>query len=209
MMTQPNDLQIVRGNFFNRDDLPRLTLVNDMLSFNNKCVELLDAEYVNIIVSEENKTIQIRKSRKYDFDSVKWFNVRKGKKRARKIRSPIFTAKFFNDLGFDYDHKYRLNGELRKDEVEELIFYADNPQTFVFDKTSGKYVARYPENWADSFGIPVSEHSDHKFHTFEDYVVLDITLEKVSKSTGEEQDEKTAARMNELTEKYVKDGGYL
>ena len=80
-MMMDEDLQILRGNYFYRDDLPRVTMANDTISFNNICVQLLDAEYVNIIVSRKNKCIQVRKSTRYDFNSVRWYNLKKGRKR--------------------------------------------------------------------------------------------------------------------------------
>ncbi len=212
--TQPEatDLEVVRGNYFNRDNIPRLTLVNDILSFSNICVDLLDAEYVNVLVSRENKTVQIRKSTRYNLNSIRWFNVSKktGAKRARKVKSPMLIALLFRELGFDFDHKYRLDGEYRSGDVEELIFYADNPQVFVLDENEEKrkYVTRFPSDWQNSFGIPIREHEDHKLHNFEKYTVLDITLEKVTKVEGTADDREEAARMNELTNKYVKEGGY-
>ena len=212
IQTQPDDLQIVRGNYFFRDNIPRLTLSNDMLAFNNTCVDLLDAEYVNILVSGENKTIQIRKSTRYNLNSVRWFNVRRkdGCRRARKIKSRMFTALFFKELGFDFDHKYRLDGEFRSGDVDELIFYADDPQVFVLEENCEKkrFTERYPDSWRDSFGIPVREHEDHKLHNFEGLTVLDITLEKVTTVDGDTDGEEDATRINELTEKYVKEGGY-
>ncbi|MBR5361247.1 MAG: hypothetical protein IK123_10195, partial [Lachnospiraceae bacterium] len=155
------------------------------------------------------KTIQIRKSTRYDFHSVKWYNVKKGRKHSRKIKSRMFTALFFNELGFDFDHKYRLNGELREADVKELVFFADDPQVFVLEENNEKkrFEARYPKDWQESFGIPVSDHEDHKLHTFENYTVLDILLEKVSEVEGTD-DEEDAVRLSELTNKYVKEGGF-
>ena len=203
------DLEIVRGQYFNRDNIPRLTLSNDILSFNNTCVDLFDPEYVNILVSRKNKTVQIRKSTPYDPNSVRWFNLKKGEKKARKIKSRMLTAMLFEDLGFDYDHKYRLDGEYRTGNVNELIFYADNPQIFVLEEVEGKarYVKKYQDDWRDSYGIPVREHEDHKLHNFEDYTVLDITLEKVT-DADESPDSEEAARMRELTSKYVMEDRY-
>ncbi len=207
-MMMDEDLQIVRGNYFYRDDLPRVTLANDTICFNNICVQLLDAEYVNIIVSRKNKYIQVRMSTRYDFNSVRWYNLKKGRKRSRKIKSRMFIALFFDELGYDYDHKYRLNGEYRDGTVPELIFYAENPQVLVLDENAEKkrFKERYQEDWRNSFGIPVREHKDHKLHTFEGYTVLDITLDRITE-VEESQDENTE-RLSELTNKYVKEGGY-
>lgn len=210
-IVQAADLEVVRGNYFNRDNIPRLTLVNDLLSFSNICVDLLDAEYVNILVSRENKTIHIRKSTRYNLNAIRWFNVSRkdGKRRARKVKSPMLTALLFNELGFDFDHKYRLDGELRNGDVKELVFFAGNPQAYVLDENEEKrkYVARFPADWQASFGIPIREHEDHKLHNFEKYTVLDITLEKVTEAE-DPADAKEAARMSELTNKYIKEGGY-
>ena len=207
---EPADLQIVRGQYFYRDHIPRLTLVNDMLSFSNKCVELLDAEYVNILISSESKTVRIRKCAPYDMNSVRWFNLKKGIRRARKIKSRMLTAQFFNDLGFDYDHKYRLEGEYRTGTVDELIFFADTPEVFVLEKNGEKesYVRKFHDDWRGSYGIPVREHTDHKLHTFENYTVLDITLEKVVNAEDASADPDEVARMNELTSKYIREDGY-
>lgn len=206
-MKEPIELEIVRGDYFYRDDLPYLTLYKDMLSFNNRCVRLLsDPKYVNIIVAKDNKTIHIRGSKSTDFNAVRWYNIKKGVKRSRKIRSRMMTAKLFDKVGFDYGHKYRLRGEYRDDEVPELIFYVDEAQVYVLEEEDGekRFVQRFKEDWRDSFGIPVSENKGHKINTFEDYVVLDVTLERVEESNSGESDAEMVERLKELKEKYIK-----
>ena len=211
-METENDLQIIRGNYFYRDDVPKLTLYDDMLIFNNCCVNLLkEPQYVNILVSNDGSAIHIRGCRKYDFNSVKWYNLKGGQKRARRIRSRMLTAMLFERIGYDYDHKYVLSGEYRENDVPELVFYSDNPQVFIIstdDENHKRFKERYPKEWRESFGIPVSQHEDHKLRTFEEYVVMDVTLEKVVKVEDRDSDEE-AERLKELKEKYVKEGsGY-
>lgn len=201
------ELEIVRGDYFYRDDLPYLTLYNDMLSFNNRCVSLLsDPKYVNIIVAKDHKTIHIRGSKSTDFNAVRWYNIKKGVKRSRKIRSKMMTAKLFDKVGFDYGHKYRLSGEYRDDDVPELVFYVDEAQVYVLKEENGKkwFVQRFKEEWQDSYGIPVSENKGHKINTFEDYIVLDVTLERVEEMSKGEPDAETVERLKELKEKYIK-----
>lgn len=201
------DLEIVRGNYFYRDDLPYLTLYKDLFSFNNRCVSLLsEPEYVNIILSRDGKTIHVRGSKRYDFNAVRWYNVKKGVKKSRKIRSRMLTTLLFNKTKFDYGHKYRLNGEYRADDVPELVFYVDDPQVFVLMEKDGKkwFEERFPADWQGRFGIPVSEVKGHTLNTFEDYKVLDVTLERVTEIKDEGHDAESAERLNELREKYIK-----
>ena len=210
-METNNDIQIVHGSFFFNDDVPKLTLYNDMLAFNNCCIKLLhDSQYVNILVSRDGRTIYIRGCRRYDFNAVRWYNLKAGAKKARKIRSRMLTAMLFDRLGFDFDHKYVLRGEYREVDVPELVFYSDSPQIFIVqedDEDHKHFIERYSEDWRDNFGIPISEHNDHKLHTFEEYVVLDVSLERAVKV--ETADDEEVARLRELKEKYVKDGnGY-
>ena len=136
-----------------------------MLAFNNCCVKLLkDPRYVNISISRDGSSIHIQGCREYDFNAVRWYNNRSGVKKARKIRSRMTTAMLFERLGFDYDHKYVLKGEYREDEVPKLVFYSDSPQVFILkedDEHHKRFIERYPDDWKDRFGIPVSEHKDH------------------------------------------------
>ncbi len=202
-----SDYEIVRGQFLDRSYLPYLTLYNDTLSFNNRCVELLcDCEYVNIIPQKDGEVIRIRGCQSYDFDAVKWYNVKKGQKKARKIRSRILTAMLFNKLGFDYGHKYKLVGEYRNSDVDELLFYSANPQVYVLNEENGmrRFLEKYPETWKDSFGIPESKRKSHNLVTFEDYAVLDVTLEKVNRREGTAKSEEEIKKMRELKEKYIK-----
>ncbi len=202
-----DDLEVVRGQYFDRGYMPALTLYNDTLSFNNRCIELLsDCEYVNIIAQKDGKAIRIRGCDSCDFDAVKWYNVKRGQKKARKIRSRMLTAMLFSKLGFDYEHKYRLIGEYRDTDVAELYFCLSDPQVFVLDDTGlrRRFVERYPEDWRYSFGIPLSTRKGHKIVTFEDYSVLDVTLKKVDRLAEDAESAEEVEKMRELKERYIK-----
>ncbi len=202
-----DDLEIIRGQFFDRTHVPYLTLYNDMLAFNDCCIELLgDCEYVNIIVEKDGKIIRVRGCESCDYDSIRWYKLKRGIKIPRRMRSRMFTAMLFDRLGFDYDHKYRLQGEYSDTDVPELIFYTSNPQVFVLREWDGRqrFVERYPEDWKDSFGIPVSKRKRRRLATFEEYTVLDVKLDKVDQLVEDTVDTEDIEKMNELKEKYIK-----
>ena len=201
-----DDLEIVRGGFFNRRGIPYLTIYQDMLSFNNICVELLgDSQYVNILVGRSDKSIHIRGCRRDDFNAVKWYDEKKGRKMARKIKSRMMIAMLFDELGYDIGHKYRLIGQYRYD-VPELVFDTSDPLVYVLRDFEGmrRFEQKYPQDWKESFGIPLSGQEGHKIKTFEDYTILDVTLEKVDPVNEDLLDEEAIERLQELKEKYIK-----
>lgn len=200
-----DDLEMVRGAYFNRRGVPMLTIYQDVLAFNNPCVELLgDCEYVNLFVEREDHNIHVRGCGEYDFNAIKWYDIRKGKKCSRKIKSRMMVAMLFDRLGYDIGHKYRLIGWYRED-VPEIIFDATDPLVYVVRDMDGKrrFEQKYPEDWRNSFGIPASGCITHKINLFEEYAVLDVTLEKVEKIVPDHDDE-SVERMQELKEKYIK-----
>ena len=202
-----DELEIVRGQYFDRTHVPYLTLYNDILSFNDSCIELMgDCEYVNIIIEKDGKIIRVRGCEISDYDSVRWYKVKRGIKVPRKMRSRMFTAMLFDRLGFDYEHKYRLRGEYSDTDVPELIFYTSDPQVFVLREWDGRqrFVERYPEDWKDSFGIPISKRKRRRIATFEEYTVLDVKLDKVDQLIEDTVDAEDVEKMNELKEKYIK-----
>lgn len=207
-MVRMDELEIVRGGFFARRGIPHLTIYQDMLSFNNRCVELLgDSEYVNLLVGKADNYIHVRGCRSNDFNAVKWYEVKKGRKMARKIKSRMMIAMLFDRLGYDIGHKYRLIGEYRE-EVPELVFDTSDPLVYVLKDIDGirRFEQKYPKDWKDSFGIPLSGQKGYCIKTFEDYTVLDVTLERVDPINEDLADKEAVERMQELKEKYIRGG---
>ena len=200
-----DNLEIVRGAYLNRRNVPILTIYQDILAFNNACVGLLgDCEYVNLLVERDGHNIRVRGCERYDFNAVKWYDTRNGRKYSRKVRSRMMVAQLFDRLGYDIGHKYRLIGQYRED-VPELVFDAADPLVYIVVDVEGKkrFEQKFPEDWRESFGIPISGYIGHKINLFEEYAVLDVTLEKVVKIASD-QDKEAVERMQELKEKYIK-----
>ena len=110
--------------------------------------------------------------------------------RGRKIRSRMRVAMLFDRLGYDIGHKYRFFGEYRED-VPELVFSTEDPLMYVLKDIDGmkRFEERYPLGWKDSFGAPASDAQGNRLNTFEEYTVLDVTLEKVGRVIENAEDE--------------------
>ena len=201
-----DQLEIVRGSYYQRRGIPFLALYDDVLVFNNRCVELLVSEYVIIIVDRDDMSIRVRESRSSDFNAVRWYDIKKGRKMPRKIKSRMMTAMLFDKLGYDPGHRYKLFGIYRDEDEPEIVFSTSDPQIHVLGENEGRkrFVPKYPEEWKDSFGIPLSGYEGHKIKTFEEYTVLDVTLKKVDRAGDNEIDAEEAKRMRELKEKYIR-----
>ena len=199
-------IEVVRGSYYQRRGIPFLALYDDTLMFNNRCIELLDCEYALLIVDRNNMSIRVRGSRSSDFNAVRWYDIKHGQKVARKIRSRMMTALLFDELGYDCGHRYKLFGVFRDEEVPELVFDTSDPQVYVMTERAGRkrFVPRYPEEWRDSFGIPLSGYEGHNIKTFEEYTVLDVTLESVDRAGSSDIDGEELKRMRELKEKYIR-----
>ena len=90
--------------------------------------------------------------------------------------------------------------------MPELVFNTADPLVYILKDFDGmrRFEERYPLGWKDSFGVPASGIQGHRLNTFEEYTVLDVTLEKVGRVDDDSSDQSGVERLEELKAKYIK-----
>lgn len=161
--------QVVRREFFSHRFDPTLTIKGNSITFNNACISRLDQViYVQVLVNPTAEKLVIRPCSEGARDAIRWCVTRDDKRKSRQITCGLFTAKLYDMMGWETLYRYKLQGTRINYQGEQLYVFdltsteAFLPQVKETDE-NGKVKRRktmpmYPENWRDSFGMPVREH---------------------------------------------------
>lgn len=161
--------QVVRREFFSHRFDPTLTIKGNSITFNNACIARLDdVVYVQVLVNPAAEKLVIRPCDEGARDAIRWCNARNDKRKSREINCRLFTAKLYDLMGWETLYRYKLQGTTINYQGQQLfVFDLTSTEVYLPQMTetdsSGKaktVKARivYPDNWKDSFGIPVHEH---------------------------------------------------
>ena len=186
--------QVVRREFFAHTLEPALTIRMDSIVFNTACIRKCEnVVYVQLLVSRERKKLVIRPCGQDDKDAIRWCIVDGSDRRTRTIRSDIFSGMLYGMMGWDADYRYKLQG---------TTFSFQGQPMYVFDLTAtevymlqgkpgtgeGKAYSRkacYPEEWKDTFGLPVAEHREYtKIDLFDGYVTFSGAGDRKKTASG-------------------------
>lgn len=181
--------QVVRGEFFAHLFEPSVTIANEKVSVNSACIRKLpDTEYVQFLVNPKEKKLAVRPCDEMAKDSFCWAGVgADGKRKPKTISCRIFFAKVMNLMGWNPGYRYKILGKLIRTKEEMLfVFDLSSAETFKRGKADGENSQRraiYPNDWKDSFGVPVKEHQDMTLvKIFDDYTVFRINKEEERKN---------------------------
>ena len=110
-------------------------------------------------------------------------------------------------MGWNVSYKYKIQGNLIKNKGELLMVFNMNetevytPITKNEDGTIIKCNPYYPEDWRDSFGLPVNEHSESLVVSMlEGYQRLEYTQKRRVKQKKEEQNTNQASIFDLMSE---------
>ena len=189
--------QVVRREFFAHTLEPALTIRGDSLFFNTACIRKCeDVVYVQLLINQEQKKLVIRPCGQDDKDAVRWCVVKGENRRTRTIKSDIFSGMLYDLMGWDTGYRYKLLG-VSFEFQGQCLYLFDLTATEVYMNQSrsvdenGKVTysrkASYPEEWKDTFGLPVSEHLQYtKIDLFDGYATFNVTGEKIEGTSKEE-----------------------
>lgn len=179
---------IVRREMFAHMRVPAVTIRNDSITFNTACIDgLEDAVYIQVMVSQNQKRMAIRKCEEDDKDALRWCIAKPDKRKSRKIVGRQFTKLIYEMMDWDPKCRYKITGhrisfegeQLYVFELEEPEIYHERPKRTKEEKqqleqtmtpeeleelkkkeASASRKPFYPDDVENSFGVPVSEHED-------------------------------------------------
>ena len=165
------NFQVVRGEFFSHTLEPSFTLCNCKAYVNAACLKKLpNYDYIQLLVSPEEKILAIRPCPERKKDSFRWRQGSFGHT-PKKITCPIFFAKIMTLMNWDPNLRYRFLGKFIQANDEHLfVFDLNSPEIYQPDiKTP-----LYPTDWAKQFGIPEKEHKRvMQISIFDKYAVFE------------------------------------
>ena len=198
--------QVVRREFFSHKFDPTLTIRNNGIVFNNACISKLDeVVYVQVLINPDTGKLVVRPCDEGARDAVRWCIARDDKRKSRQISCSMFTAKLYDLMGWETLYRYKMQGTRISYQGEQLYVF-DLTSTEVFipatqdtGEPEGKprktTAVRFLENWRDSFGLPVAEHTaSTQIDLNEGYGMMDdmkgesaeqMPMEMVDQETGE------------------------
>lgn len=176
--------QVVRREFYAHLFDPAVNFRIDNVTFNSASVRKLRSLYIQILVNPSEKKMLIRECEEDSKDAIKWCRVQAstGKKIPRKILCRMFGVKIYEMMKWNPEYKYKIQGNLIRFEGQVfLLYYLKETEIFtpILKEVDGKKVKSapyYPEDWRDSFGLPVDEHSESMIlNMLEGYQRLEYT----------------------------------
>lgn len=198
--------QVVRREFFSHKFDPTLTIRSNGIVFNNACISKLDeVVYVQVLINPDTGKLVVRPCDEGARDAVRWCIARDDKRKSRQISCSMFTAKLYDLMGWETLYRYKMQGTRISYQGEQLYVF-DLTSTEVFipatqdtgepeGKPRKKTAVRFLENWRDSFGLPVAEHTaSTQIDLNEGYGMMDdmkgesaeqMPMEMIDQETGE------------------------
>lgn len=186
--------QVVRREFISHRFDPAMTIRGNSITFNNSCISKLeDATYVQFLINPTERKLAIRPCDEGARDAVRWCVVKGDKRKSREISCRPFTSKLYELMGWEEVYRYKLQG-MRINYNGESLYLFDLRSKEAFlpqskDPDTGKRgpsKAILPQEWLDSFGMAVDEHTcSTRIDLSEGFISPDMTAaEPGSAETG-------------------------
>lgn len=97
--------QVVRREFFAHINEPSVTFNNYKFYVNTACLKRFpQAEFVQVLVNQESKTLAIRPCLPGERDACAWCCGNPGKRKPKQITCKMFFAKVFTMMGWNLDY---------------------------------------------------------------------------------------------------------
>jgi len=185
--------QIIRREFFSHIFEPAVSIQHNNVKFNMASLKkFLGVEWVQPMLNIPKNQFIVRPSNEDDIDALKWSNLKKdGSVASKTIGSAFFSTKFFQDMNWNFNCKYRVAGKLVKTPTENYLVY-DLTRISIFDLTEkdikGRRKPYLPESMLASYGESAETHNNRIFVDFKDKALKIIQISKQNKKTeGGEQ----------------------
>ncbi len=158
--------QVVRREFISHSFEPCMTVKENSITFNNSCITRLEnANYIQFLINPEEQKLIIRPCGEGDRDAIRWCVTKADKRRSRQITCRDFTGRLYELMGWDREYRYKLQGIGIQYRGEKMyLFDLQSKEAYapaVRNPITGRRSypkAVLPEDWKESFGMPVDEH---------------------------------------------------
>ncbi len=182
--------QVVRKELFAHLRDPAVVIRRDSVAFNTACISgFEDVVYIQILVNPDERKMVVRRCDENAKDALRWCVAKPDKRRSRRMTNKVFSAKMYEMMDWNALCRYKILGHKITFE-DENIYVFDLTEAEIFmdvkkvdaaevgltaegespvsaegaNKTTGKeYNTRrgyLPEEWKDTFGLPVEEHKN-------------------------------------------------
>ena len=128
--------QIVRNNFFNDSQKPKMTISKGQVRFNSVCLKKFeDVEYVELLINPVEKCIAVRPCDKDNPNAIRWGRLKNSKWVVTPKSCAGFAGPLFNIMSWSADCGYKLAGQFIEDGDDKLIvFDLAQPETTQFEQ---------------------------------------------------------------------------
>lgn len=201
--------QIVRREMFAHLREPSVIIRKDSITFNTACINgLEDAVYIQVMINRDQHRMVIRKCEENDKDSLRWCIAKLDKRKSRKITSKEFSRRIYELMDWSDKCRYKILGHRITFEGDVLYVFELDETEIIFERKK-KTVAQvtqskeesltpeqiaerqntekgmpmtpfYPDDWENSFGVPVGEHKNVSLESVDQYQ----SLSDIEKSQG-------------------------
>ena len=169
----------VRGELFANLREPAITIRNGNITFNTACINgLEDVVYVNLMINEDLKRLVVKGCSENDKDALRWCVAKPDKRKSRRMTCPDFTKLVYDMMGWENCYRYKIIGYKIVIDGETLYIFDLTVHKIFHDVKRGKgnvssdenrdLTAKtattadrkgfYPDDIANTFGLPVEEH---------------------------------------------------
>lgn len=159
--------EVARREFFSHTFECSVSFRIDSIMFNTATLKKLpNIRYVHLLVNPDKRIVVIKSCDVDAKDSIRWcqYNETKDQRTPKKILCRIFAAKVFDMMDWNIEYRYKIQGNIIRSPEETLIVFDLNepevytPKRRAEDGRVMKGKSFLPEEWRDSFGLPVAEH---------------------------------------------------
>ena len=171
----PQRMKVVRKELFANLRDPAVTIRNGNITFNTACINgLEDVVWVNLMIDEEASLLAVQECDENDKHALRWCIAKPDKRKSRKMTCPGFTDLLYSMMNWDKKCRYKILGYQIEFEGKPLYVFDLSAYKIFQEKpkkgeeTDGEDVqveipeeARkgyFPDDIANTFGVPVEEH---------------------------------------------------
>ena len=163
--------EIAQLDYFDSRGTPSVTLEEGSIKFSIDCIRKMQSDdlYVELLIHPAERRIAVRPTTKENRNGILWARMEGGQKVSRCIAGAAFIGTVFSLFGWNTDHRYRMNGTLYRNGMEDtFIFSASNAGVYIRTQTAnlvtgrngasapvyraGKRVGAVPADLTRSFG---------------------------------------------------------
>ena len=168
----PQRMKVVRKELFANLRDPAVTIRDGNITFNTACINgLEDVVWVNLMIDEDAGLLAVQECDENDKHALRWCISKPDKRKSRKMTCPGFTDLLYSMMNWDKKCRYKILGYQIEFEGKPLYIF-DLSAFKIFQEKPKKgeegedvqvdmpvdRKGYFPEDIANTFGVPVDEH---------------------------------------------------